>query len=66
MSEKATFENEIESAKELLKELNNPEITLAKSVEVYREGIKKLQNATKMLDVAKLQIEELNATNCTR
>ncbi len=58
MSEKATFENEIESAKELLKELNNPEITLAKSVEVYREGIKKLENATKMLDEAKLQIEE--------
>jgi len=66
MSEKATFENEIESAKELLKELNNPEITLAKSVEVYREGIKKLENATKMLDEAKLQIEEFNATDGTR
>lgn len=66
MSEKATFENEIESAKELLKELNNPEITLAKSVEVYREGIKKLENATKMLDEAKLQIEEFNGADCTR
>ncbi|HRF57248.1 MAG TPA: exodeoxyribonuclease VII small subunit [Campylobacterales bacterium] len=65
MSEKATFENEIESAKELLKELNNPEITLAKSVEVYREGIKKLENATKMLDEAKLQIEEFS-TDGTR
>ncbi len=60
MSEKVSFENEIESAKELLKELNNPEITLAKSVEVYREGIKKLENATKMLDEAKLQIEEFS------
>ncbi len=66
MSEKATFENEIESAKELLKELNNPEITLAKSVEVYREGIKKLENATKMLDEAKLQIEEFNGADGTR
>jgi len=60
VSEKVSFENEIESAKELLKELNNPEITLAKSVEVYREGIKKLENATKMLDEAKLQIEEFS------
>ncbi len=65
MSEKVSFENEIESAKELLKELNNPEITLAKSVEVYREGIKKLENATKMLDEAKLQIEEFS-TDGTR
>ncbi len=65
MSEKVSFENEIESAKELLKELNNPEITLAKSVEVYREGIKKLKNATKMLDEAKLQIEEFS-TDGTR
>ncbi len=66
MSEKVSFENEIESAKELLKELNNPEITLAKSVEVYREGIKKLENATKMLDEAKLQIEEFNGADGTR
>jgi len=65
VSEKVSFENEIESAKELLKELNNPEITLAKSVEVYREGIKKLKNATKMLDEAKLQIEEFS-TDGTR
>jgi len=65
VSEKVSFENEIESAKELLKELNNPEITLAKSVEVYREGIKKLENATKMLDEAKLQIEEFS-TDGTR
>ncbi len=60
MSEELSFEDELNSAKELLKELSNPEITLAKSVEVYKEGIKKLENATKMLEEAKLQIEEFS------
>lgn len=63
MSEKPSFESELESAKELLKELSNPEITLEKSVEVYKEGIKKLENAAKMLEEAKLQIEELSKKN---
>lgn len=63
MSEKISFEERIETAKELLKELNNPDITLAKSVEIYKEGIKTLQNATKALDEAKLQIEEFSQKN---
>ncbi|MCI4399783.1 MAG: exodeoxyribonuclease VII small subunit [Campylobacteraceae bacterium] len=60
MSEKKSFETELEEAKELLKELSNPEITLEKSVEVYKEGIKKLESASKMLEEAKLQIEEFS------
>ncbi len=60
MSEELSFESELNGAKELLKELGNPEITLAKSVEVYKEGIKKLENAAKMLEEAKLQIEEFS------
>lgn len=59
MSEKSSFETELDGAKELLKELSNPEITLAKSVEVYREGLKKLESASKMLEDAKLQVQEL-------
>lgn len=58
MSEKTTFENELEAAKELLKGLNNPEITLEKGVELYKEGLKKLENASKMLEDAKLQVSE--------
>ncbi len=60
MSEELSFESELNGAKELLKELGNQEITLAKSVEVYKEGIKKLENAAKMLEEAKLQIEEFS------
>jgi len=57
MSEKLSFEAELDSAKELLKELSTPDITLAKSVEVYKEGLKKLEIASKMLEEAKLQVE---------
>ncbi len=57
MSEKLSFETELDKAKELLKELSNPDITLAKSVEVYKEGLKKLESASKMLEEAKLQVE---------
>ena len=60
MSEKQSFEDLLDEAKELLKALNKPEITLAKSVETYKEGIKKLENAAKMLEEAKLQIEEFS------
>lgn len=57
MSEKLSFENELDKAKELLRELSNPDITLAKSVEVYKEGLKRLESASKMLEEAKLQVE---------
>lgn len=60
MSEELSFESELNGAKEILKELANPEITLAKSVELYKEGMKKLENATRMLEEAKLQIEEFS------
>lgn len=60
MSKKQSFEELLEEAKELLKALGDPEITLAKSVETYKEGIKKLEDATKMLEEAKLQIEEFS------
>ncbi|WP_419769951.1 MAG: exodeoxyribonuclease VII small subunit [Candidatus Marinarcus sp.] len=54
------FEEKIESAKKLLNQLIDPQITLSNSVEVYKNGIKELQEAQKMLDDAKLQFEELN------
>ena len=58
--EEKNFESELDGAKELLKELSSPDITLAKSVEVYKEGLKKLQSAEKMLEEAKLQVEEFS------
>ena len=49
----------IEKAKAILQKLMNPEITLAESVKAYEEGIKELQEATKMLETAKLKINEI-------
>lgn len=58
--EETSFEDKIESAKELLEELIDPEITLSKSVKIYKAGMKELEDASKMLEEAKLEFEELN------
>jgi len=62
MSEKKdiNFEEKINEAKKHLDALMNPEITLSKSVKEYKNGIKQLQDAQKLLDEAKLEYEELN------
>ena len=52
------FEDKIKQAKELLDKLIDPEITLQKSVEVYKDGMKELEEAQKLLDDAKLEFEE--------
>lgn len=57
--EKLSFEEKIDEAQKLLQKLVDPEITLSKSVEVYKAGIKELQLAQKLLDDAKLEFEEL-------
>ncbi len=54
------FEDKIKQAKELLDKLIDPEITLHTSVQVYKEGMKELEDAQKLLDDAKLEFEELN------
>lgn len=53
------FEKRIEEAKKMLNELMNPDITLADSVRLYKDGIKALKEAQKMLEDAKLEIEEI-------
>jgi len=60
--ENINFEDKIEEAKELLDKLLDPEITLSQSVEVYKEGLEKLNIAQKLLEDAKLQFEELAVT----
>ncbi len=61
MSEKSAedFELRLEKAKAVLEKLMNPEITLNDSVKAYEEGMKELQEAQKMLENAKLQIEQI-------
>ncbi|RXJ88062.1 exodeoxyribonuclease VII small subunit [Arcobacter sp. CECT 8985] len=52
--ETLAFEEKILKAKELLEKLNNQDITLQNSIEVYKSGIKQLDEAQKLLDEAKL------------
>jgi exodeoxyribonuclease VII small subunit len=54
-----TFENKIDEAKKHLDKLMDPEITLSDSVKEYKDGIKELQIAQKLLDEAKLQYEQI-------
>jgi len=54
-----SFEQKIEKAKKILEQLMQPEITLAQSVKAYEEGIKELNEATKMLEDAQLKIQEI-------
>ena len=52
------FEEKIENAKKILEELSNPELPLDKGVEHYKNGMKLLNEATKILEEAKLVYEE--------
>ncbi|RXK07298.1 exodeoxyribonuclease VII small subunit [Halarcobacter bivalviorum] len=52
--EEVAFEKKIEKAKELLEKLSSPDITLSDSLDVYKKGIKELDEAQKLLDEAKL------------
>ena len=52
--EQINFEEKIIKAKELLEKLSNPQITLSDSIQVYKTGIKELEDAQKLLDEAKL------------
>ncbi len=58
--EQISFEQKIEEAKKLLEELTKPDITLSKSVEVYKKGMSELEQATKLLEEAKLEFIELS------
>ncbi|TLP40438.1 exodeoxyribonuclease VII small subunit [Arcobacter arenosus] len=55
--EEQTFEVKIEKAKELLEKLSNPQITLSDSLDLYKNGMKQLEEAQKLLDEAKLIFE---------
>lgn len=59
------FEEKIEKAKKNLESLMNPEITLSDSVKLYKEGIKELKDAQKLLENAKIEYEELKSEGST-
>lgn len=46
------FESKLESAKVTLDKLMNPEITLEESMTAYKDGMKELNDAQKLLEKA--------------
>jgi exodeoxyribonuclease VII small subunit len=56
-----SFEDKIKQAKQLLDKLINPEITLQNSINIYKQGIKELEEAQKLLDDAKMEFEEISS-----
>ena len=53
------FEEKLKKAKEILQKLNAPEVTLYDAMKYYKDGIKLLEEATEMIEKAKLEIEEM-------
>ena len=59
MAKKEDFETKLESAKETLETLMNPEITLQDSVKAYEKGMGELTKAQKILEDAVIKITEI-------
>jgi len=56
------FEKRLDSAKEILETLMNPEITLQDSVKAYEKGMDELSKAQKILEDAVIKINEIKAS----
>ncbi len=52
------FEAKLSKIQEVLEQLNQPDISLSKSTELYKEGLKNLKEASALLENAKLILEE--------
>ena len=58
MKKELDFEQKLEKAKDILSKLMQPDIALSKSIKLYKEGKKELLEASKMLENAKVEINE--------
>ncbi|AGZ81486.1 exodeoxyribonuclease VII small subunit [Campylobacter fetus] len=61
--ENESFESKIEKLNELLNKLNDENLTLLDSVELYKSGTKLVKEAREMLENAKLSIQEMSDNN---
>ena len=61
-NKKIDFESKLENAKKTLETLMSPEITLENSVKAYEAGMKELGEAQKILEDAKIKIQEIKAS----
>lgn len=60
MSEEKSFEEKLEEAKKILETLSKPDLPLDIGVEEYKKGVTLLNDASKMLEEAKLVYQELD------
>ena len=57
------FEEKLDKAKVVLDKLMNPEITLEDSMSAYKEGMKELNDAQKLLEKAQEQMSKIAGKN---
>ena len=57
MKESSNFEESLEKGREIIEKLMNPEITLEESVILYEEGMKRVKEAQKLLEEAKMKVK---------
>ena len=64
MSEKIdeieSFEDKVKKLESLLEKLKDENLSLEKSVEIYKEALSLLKQTSKILDKAKLEITEIS------
>lgn len=60
---KEDFESKLQSAKEILETLMNPQITLEDSVKAYEKGMSELEIAQKILENAEIKIKEIKGNS---
>ncbi len=56
------FEAKLQKSKELIDKLMNPDITLEESIKIYKEGLESIKEAQKLLEEAKLKVQEISKT----
>lgn len=57
------FEDKIKQTKEILQKLNTQDLNLKESLELYKQGMQELKNAQDLLEKAKLEYEEIKASD---
>lgn len=57
------FETKLKTIDELLERLKSDEISLKESVELYKNGVNLINEATQILQNAKLEISQMQAGN---
>lgn len=57
------FEDKIKQTKEILQKLNTQDLSLKEGLELYKQGMQELKNAQDLLEKAKLEYEEIKASD---